>query len=795
MRAEVNAAGRVTCLCCLLVAAGAVGCKTEAPLVPSSSAGTAVQPGTAGQSAAAGHGAAAEQSAPAGQGGSVAGSDAHQMQAPVDPGTPVSVALSKLQGQQASALMASTEKARSVTAEQLRASRVRKHITQLGYDPMTAQGFDLIQKSGLGLSDAEQKAFKERGFVVGRHTFPTMIEGYAAIYMFDLPLYVSADSILDSVYRSYDSILRDVEEGGLITALGDLLDGMRATLGKDYKAHRRAPDADFYLAVAKSLLSGTPAPPVAGAKSADITALTNAAKAATGHDERVLFGSTRDVDFSQFKPRGHYTKSEALERYFRAMMWLGRIELRVIETKSSGEQVFHRGAFEASVLLRKLAAANDENFNRIDKTIEAFVGTSDYMRLPEIDALLGDLGVTFETLSTVDDQRVAATILEKGYGAQQIASQIIENATPDNSTLPLDRSFALFGQRYTVDSHVFSNVVYDRVKDRLMPNPLDVAYAALGNDTAAGLLGSDLPSYAGALESMRVLVDAHDAEFWNENLYNLWTKALRALSPTPDGDKVHDKGMPMVTGTAAWDSRILNTQLASWSQLRHNTVLYAKQSVTGTPSCAFPDAYVDPYPEFYRALGEFAAHGQKLTEVLAGLRSVAFNTRVRAYFDNLASAMTVLGGMAQAQREGKAFTADQLVFINQAVVNAGALYVCAGPPTFNGWFAKLDYEVENGRVPSVMKPSIVDVHTQPADAGGNDVGRILHVGTGLPRVMVVSVDTCEGARAYAGLAASYHEVITDGWQRMTDEDWAPIAQGKNGVLPADVPWASSFTAP
>src|SRR5690606_12107767 len=104
------------------------------------------------------------------------------------------------------------------------------------------------------------------------------------------------------------------------------------------------------------------------------------------------------------------------------------------------------------------------------------------------------------------------------------------------TTLPLNRSFALFGQRYIIDSHVFSQVVYDRTEDRrMMPNPLDVAYAALGNDGALPLLQSDLDayskSYAGNLEGARILSDEHDAEFWNSNLYNLWLGSLRTLSP------------------------------------------------------------------------------------------------------------------------------------------------------------------------------------------------------------------------------------------------------------------------
>ena len=58
-----------------------------------------------------------------------------------------------------------------------------------------------------------------------------------------------------------------------------------------------------------------------------------------------------------------------------------------------------------------------------------------------------------------------------------IAFEVMRRA-PGSDTLPLSMSFALFGQRYTVDSHVFSNLVYDRLPTRVVPNPLDVAFAA-----------------------------------------------------------------------------------------------------------------------------------------------------------------------------------------------------------------------------------------------------------------------------------------------------------------------------
>ena len=39
-----------------------------------------------------------------------------------------------------------------------------------------------------------------------------------------------------------------------------------------------------------------------------------------------------------------------------------------------------------------------------------------------------------------------------------------------------------------------------------------------------------------------------------------------------------------------------------WTQLRHDTILYIKQSMTGVPSCSYPAGYVEPVPLFWERL-------------------------------------------------------------------------------------------------------------------------------------------------------------------------------------------------
>ncbi len=171
------------------------------------------------------------------------------------------------------------------------------------YDATAITGLDALQASSLALSDAEQRALTQTGFVIAAgHSFPTFGYGYSSIYAEDLPVYISADSIVEGLHRSYDLMLERVEELSLASELTTLLDGMRAGLaagtGAELGADVRA-DVDTYLAVAASLLEGTTLAPVAGGSATDIANFVNLATMATGLADVNLFGEVRaSEDFS-----------------------------------------------------------------------------------------------------------------------------------------------------------------------------------------------------------------------------------------------------------------------------------------------------------------------------------------------------------------------------------------------------------------------------------------------------------------------------------------------------------------
>ena len=660
------------------------------------------------------------------------------------------------------------------------------------YNPLSASGLDLIQESSLALNEDELAILADNGFAITeRHRYPGFVYGYEIIYSQDLPLYVTADSIIHAVHRSYDAILKAIELGLLIAELDAMLVEARENLAAgaidvlDVEARN---DADVYLAVALGLLRGEAVGPVANGDRDQVEELTAGALAADGMAGVTLFGSDRLMDFSQFKPRGHYTDSIALEQYFRSMMWLGRIDFRLVETQSDGARVFHRRQFEGAVAMSELITGSTRaRWSRIDDVIEAFVGVSDNMTMADMEQLFVDLGVDELTdLASIDDEIITGEILGGGYGTQQISSHIMINGV-QGATLPLSSTFLVLGQRYVVDSHVFSNVVYDRAGGgtilRMMPDPLDAAFAALANDQAGLLLEDQLETYEYApdLHAMRVLVDAHGESFWTANLYNRWLDSLRALSPRSGSTGT----LPEVATTEAWGRRILNAQLASWAELRHDTLLYAKQSYTGGTTCDFPDAYVDPYPEFFGALGEFATHGHSIildvgAEMDAGLRQ-----SVADYFIHLASVMDILEEMAEYQRDGLPFNDTHLAFINETVQ---IYWGCGSADGAEGWYPELFF---NPFESVDFDPTIADVHTQPTDELGSFVGRILHVCTGMPRLMVTTVDTCGEQKAFVGLVSSYFERTTQNFERLDDETWASELYSGN---PDDVAWMTDLVA-
>lgn len=186
---------------------------------------------------------------------------------------------------------------------------------------------------------------------------------------------------------------------------------------------------------------------------------------------------------------------------------------------------------------------------------------------------------------------------------------------------------------------------------------------------------------------------------------------------------------------------------------------------------------MDPYPELYSALVDFAERGRALSD------SWDNATRLGHCFLRLAEIAGTLRDMALDQRAGLPLRAEHLAFVNRAV----HIQLLCGSAYPDGWYTELFFDTAKS---VELDPTIADVHTQPTDESGNDVGRVLHVGTGPPRLMVVTVDNCgAGSQAYVGLVSSFYERTTEQFERLIDEAWAKTLERGAPAQPGWLPKA------
>lgn len=665
----------------------------------------------------------------------------------------------------------------------------RDYRTAIDFDPAKAEFFDLANDA-YQFTPQEVDVLSQNGFFVRE----TAWQGgfgiiYYNIYARDLPVLVTADSLLHAMHKSYDDILKELEVHHFSPAITRVLDGARKkvlamsreTTDNDVRAS--FVDADVYLTVAMSLLAGKQIPSLLDNNNtvtrvlADVDSLR---MLVPFQDPPVmLFGQKRWVDFSQFKPRGHYTQSVELERYFRCLMWLGRADtgMNVLETP--------RQLSTAAILVQALNDSRQiSTLRQMDEIINFMVGRSDNLTVFGLDRLMSELKVDgLSALMNSDSMRSLTEGIKSGRaGKQMIRSQMVVSWPDDTVKVAPPSLFQLFGQRYIIDSFVLSKVVFDDIiykgakQERYMPSPLDVM-AALGNGEAPALLEAELKAwkYSANLKAAQDFVDSHNAGFWQDNLYNLWLDALRVLDRP-----MNDKHAPQAMQTRAWQHKQLNAQLASWAQLRHDTILYAKQSYTATAGCDYPKAFVEPYPEFYGKLGFFA---ERAGHLLSNAEFIPEDSRARYadFFSNMEETMEKLETLANKELAAESFSGTEERWLEKLIRRKGTNGYGASP-VYNGWYVDLFYSGQESAIE--WDPTVADVHTDPNSR------KVLEVGVGHIDTLFIAVDNEDDHTLYVGPTMSYYEFLQPAEKRMTDPEWkTKLISGQAPERPA---WSKSF---
>ena len=689
--------------------------------------------------------------------------------------------------------------------------------------------FDAVD-SVLGINGPQEALLEKNGFVITSYYMDeTNIVGpYNYLKNQDIPIFVTSDTLLHLYHIQFDEILKGIEEREFFDKILDLSKALFDKSKQDYdyftdedlkEASRR--NVAFF-GVALSLLQ-TATEDYDGSEDITEVSFTIPGYVETEVSEELSYIEAQDgyhdspifiykEDYSQYKPRGHYTRSELLKRYFKAMMWYGRMSFLMKGGEPYGQESFFEfliseedakiQTIQASMMATALPnlKVDDENLDelwtRIYTVTSFFVGASDDLTPYEyLDCIQEVYGSTFNAAEFADDDK----LLELKIKLVQLRSpeiyggtgQIIIYTVPGvsatvedlNTVLEKTKGMRLMGQRFIPDSYMFQQLVFPAVDEyRGTGSPFTFGTSALGGAGRYFPRGLDVMAVLGSNRALEILENEGDTEYdnyyeqlnslqenfsslnvteWNRNLYFSWIYTLKALL------NESNTLSPTFMQTTPWLDKQLHTSLASWAELRHDTILYAKQSYTPVEATSIPPpekpvvGYVEPVPEFYTRILALT----KMTRT--GLTDLNVLTATEIYrLEELESIIQTLIDISKDELENKELTDDDYEFIKNFGEN------------LDGTLADVSDKSKETTI-------IADVHT---DTNSNQV---LEEGVGYVDLIIVSYKVPDGRIiAGAGPVFSYYEFKHPMDNRLTDEQWKTMLE--DGEEPERPDWTSSF---
>ena len=161
---------------------------------------------------------------------------------------------------------------------------------------------------------------------------------------------------------------------------------------------------------------------------------------------------------------------------------------------------------------------------------------------------------------------------------------------------------------------------------------------------------------------------------------------------------------------------------------------------------------------------------------------------LKNYFPRLKNVMQKLNIIAEKYLNHKSFSIEEIDFLKNMLFAGGM----SGEPPFSGWYADLFYMADDAALGDYI---VADVHTQPTDRFGAEIGRVLHVGVGKINLGVFLADSPSDnykPMCFVGPVMSYYEKITENFDRLTDERWTDFVVDQN--LPDRPDWVNIYLA-
>ena len=568
------------------------------------------------------------------------------------------------------------------------------------------------------------------------------------------PNFVTTDLYLQLYHLYIDCALREIEEQKLLPMIvkftrnmHELLYNMERWSGADEKVNALAHhNAEFYN-IAHKLFTGEW---IFDREAGSIEAeeVRNATEAVNNTSE--FMEDYHDIMFpySLFRPRGHYTRTEKLQRYFRGMMWLQTVPFGMQNEDEVLAAVQQACALGRDKTTQKL-------YNTLNGIITLMMGQSDNLSLPQVMAEVEKTGLQMEDLIHNDQAiaKITASLTDIGNKQTRIRPKFEKTSHNKINVMP---------QRYQPDAEVLLKMVdYDgKPTRRAVPKGLDF-FAAMGVSSAEQILMQEKTEWKAFGDSLKAMKKRMGEIDWSETTCTQWMHTLKVLT-----DKEGKEKMPYFMVTPEWDKKDLNAVLASWAELKHDAILYAKQPMGA--ECGGGDeipepvvkGYVEPNTGFWKKAIELLDNTEKVLKqedmLTEKVKDVTQRMREEAQF-LLAISEKELAGKEPADEEY-----DQLKCIGATFENISLDLVRGEDQYLMGWS---DVQGADKKVALVA-----DVYT--ANADNNPEKSILFEAVGDADEIYVVVEIGGYLYLTRGAVFSYREFIQPiSEPRLTDEEW------------------------
>ena len=601
----------------------------------------------------------------------------------------------------------------------------------------------------------------------------------------DFPSFVTTDLYLQLFHLYFDCVLRDVEEKHLDSLMIVFSSQMEAemktlTSSQDAEVKAAAEFGQAWFAVASWLFSHDKAPASAAKlnvpeayKKMVMEEITKAIDAENGYSDMLEYFPPEEMfGYSLFRPRGHYTRSKVCSRYFRGMMWLQTAHFGTNKPSKMKQIALIANVFNQQPKLRAI-------YNKVSEPITYLMGTPDNVTLIQVANRIKEMGLPIEQLLSSRKEMANLTKDIEDIAKRQMR---IELKKTRGSKYVVD----IMPQRYQPDAEALITTTDQDSPVSLRPCPKGLDWmAVMGLPGAERILIDELKEtqrWAGFPKALTTARKKAATTPWDACVANQWMYTLQSLGDTA-------QSLPYFMQSPQWQKKNLNTALASWAELKHDAILYAKQPMLaecgdGGPEPPVVKGYVEPNVKFWEKAIALVTRMDKVltTYNLQTEKAKAVYERIKemAEFCRDISIKELNSGKITDEEY------NQIEIIGSTVENISLELVSEDNEMLQGW---------SDVVSTDKKVAVVaDVFTASGENVAIDNKCVLYEGVGPAYEIYVVVEIDGSLYLTRGAVLSYREftrLLSD--PRMTDEEWQEeLKKSPTGGTPS---WMNEIIAP